>query len=111
MGPSLGKERPSQDDSALCSCLTCTKIANVGSGDSHPSAPLRAGFFAKNAKNGAREKWNPFWWWRKRPTPTQPDRRELPAGLWWCLGMRDLSTALKGLVNESLRFAQDDRGF
>jgi hypothetical protein len=53
MGPSLGKERPSQDDSALCSCLTCTKIANVGSGDSHPSAPLRAGFFAKNAKNGA----------------------------------------------------------
>jgi hypothetical protein len=31
--------------------------------------------------------------------------------LWWCLGMRDLSTALKGLVNESLRFAQDDRGF
>jgi hypothetical protein len=69
MGPSLGKERPSQDDSALCSCLTCTKIANVGSGDSHPSAPLRAGFFAKNAKNGAREKWNPFLWWRKRPTP------------------------------------------
>jgi len=107
MGPSLGKERPSQDDSALCSCLTCTKIANVGSGDSHPSAPLRAGFFAKNAKNGA-----PFFVVAQATnTPPNQIAENSLLGLWWCLGMRDLSTALKGFVNESLRFAQDDRGF